>query len=447
MRNLAFALLLIWVSQFWLPSLFSQEVVTNESVVKLVRAHLSAPVIVEQIRANPGKFDLTTEALIRLKAQGVPDEVIAAMQAKGHESLTKTDQKPAKGCASPNIWQVSSMPHEGTKGPLIEGSMCQPTGDTAPGIINVTLTCREDSLIYQFVFHSEATPPIGFLRYKTGDGLVGANFRVPVDLIVNGRKNEGHQDGFEKFGNSAHLTFLNGPKPSFSRPDFSRQDVSRQPQGPFSVGLTLENAERLTVEFNPRDDKPYAAILSECQKAAFSVAPALDEFNYMSSIPPNQRQERRNMSAEEFVADLPDRLRRVTSADGLPQTDYSREVEFISNVVRTCGTLATKARDLYSGAARSTVPKDYREAVRKVGPQYEICSSVPINVSKQVRNLGPTERGLLLKLGPGHVEDGRYIWQNWRFFDVQVSMDRTSGPDFHHLDQDFLIFGAKIRAE
>ena len=78
--------------------LAAQETLTNADVVKMVQAHLSADVIVQQIESNPGHYLLTTNSLIRLKQAGVPDKVIAAMQARGgaRDEEKRKEQPAAK---------------------------------------------------------------------------------------------------------------------------------------------------------------------------------------------------------------------------------------------------------------------------------------------------------------------------------------------------------------
>lgn len=66
----------------------SPHALTNEDVIKMVRAHLGTGIIVAQIRDNPGTYSLTTDKLIQLKELGVPDTVISAMQAKAADSTT-----------------------------------------------------------------------------------------------------------------------------------------------------------------------------------------------------------------------------------------------------------------------------------------------------------------------------------------------------------------------
>lgn len=58
-----------------------QDVMTNESIVKMVKAGLSQSVIVESIQQRPGTYALSPEDLIALKTAGVSDGVITAMQA------------------------------------------------------------------------------------------------------------------------------------------------------------------------------------------------------------------------------------------------------------------------------------------------------------------------------------------------------------------------------
>jgi hypothetical protein len=55
------------------------EMLTNESIISLVRAGLGPEAIEAKIGASRGSFDTSTNALIALKNAGVPDGVIAAM--------------------------------------------------------------------------------------------------------------------------------------------------------------------------------------------------------------------------------------------------------------------------------------------------------------------------------------------------------------------------------
>lgn len=56
---------------------------TNDSIVKMVKSGLGEGVVVSMIQTQPGKYSLTADDLIKLKEAGVSDKILAAMIAKG----------------------------------------------------------------------------------------------------------------------------------------------------------------------------------------------------------------------------------------------------------------------------------------------------------------------------------------------------------------------------
>ncbi len=60
-------------------SLQGQEALTNEAIVKLVKAGLGEDMVVSMVKAQPGKYQLGAEDVIDLKKNNVPDRVITAM--------------------------------------------------------------------------------------------------------------------------------------------------------------------------------------------------------------------------------------------------------------------------------------------------------------------------------------------------------------------------------
>ena len=75
-------MLLICVRVLAAQDASSQEVLTNEAIVELVKAKVSESVIVGMIQTLPARFSLTKDAIIKLKQQGLSDKVLAAMVAK-----------------------------------------------------------------------------------------------------------------------------------------------------------------------------------------------------------------------------------------------------------------------------------------------------------------------------------------------------------------------------
>ena len=60
----------------------SHELLTNASVVKLVKASFKEKTIISIIGSSPTRFDLSTERMIELKKSGVTEKIILAMLAR-----------------------------------------------------------------------------------------------------------------------------------------------------------------------------------------------------------------------------------------------------------------------------------------------------------------------------------------------------------------------------
>ncbi len=73
----------------------AQEVLTNDSIVKMVKSGLGEGVVVSMVQTQPGKYSLTADDLVKLKQAGVSDKVLAAMIAKGSSGAA-----PARSAAS-----------------------------------------------------------------------------------------------------------------------------------------------------------------------------------------------------------------------------------------------------------------------------------------------------------------------------------------------------------
>jgi hypothetical protein len=77
--------------------LWAQDVLTNESVIKLVQSGMSEDLILNVIRQQPGTYSLGADQLIALKTAGVSEKVIAAMLGKvsGKEAAAPGAKAPS----------------------------------------------------------------------------------------------------------------------------------------------------------------------------------------------------------------------------------------------------------------------------------------------------------------------------------------------------------------
>jgi len=81
--TLAAALVGLLLGPIGVDRSLAQEVLTNDSVISMVKAGLPESVIISKISSSPKKFDTSTDGLIKLKAAKVPDKVIEAMVTGG----------------------------------------------------------------------------------------------------------------------------------------------------------------------------------------------------------------------------------------------------------------------------------------------------------------------------------------------------------------------------
>lgn len=107
-------LLCVCLVLFFSPC-FAQEALTNDSVIKLVKAGLSEEIIVSMVKSQPAKYTLGTEQVLALKKEGIPDKVLSAMIEKASGAPTGT-QVVGPGIVLPGNARASgATPAAGTE--------------------------------------------------------------------------------------------------------------------------------------------------------------------------------------------------------------------------------------------------------------------------------------------------------------------------------------------
>ena len=83
----------------------AQSVLTNDAVVKMVKAGLGEDIVISTIKSQPGQYTTAADDLIALKKAGVPDKIISAMIDKGSapsgNPLVNAAAAPAPAGATP----------------------------------------------------------------------------------------------------------------------------------------------------------------------------------------------------------------------------------------------------------------------------------------------------------------------------------------------------------
>jgi hypothetical protein len=85
-------------------SIFAQEVLNNDAVIKLLKAGLSDDLIVVTINASPGKYDTSANGLIALRNAGADSKVISAVLLKSSPGAPPPPFQSRNSGSSPLCW-------------------------------------------------------------------------------------------------------------------------------------------------------------------------------------------------------------------------------------------------------------------------------------------------------------------------------------------------------
>ena len=108
LRILSLAIAMLLGTIYVLPALGQDQgaplPMTNAEVIKLVKGGLNNELIIKAIRSRPNHFDLSADAMLNLKGNGVPDNVIEAMMSGPASTATQPQVEPAGIQVDNSFW-------------------------------------------------------------------------------------------------------------------------------------------------------------------------------------------------------------------------------------------------------------------------------------------------------------------------------------------------------
>jgi hypothetical protein len=163
--------------------------ISNDSVVRMVKAGLSDDLIVDTIRNHPGQFATDPDALVALKQANVSDRVIAAMVNRGRVQITGTPQPAPIVLSDVNEIGVYYKDRDGKWQPMDSEVVHIKSG----GFIKSTIThgiIKEDRNGHINGRESKllVPRPINFLIY-TPEGVQGSDYEL-VRFRLNSNSRE-----------------------------------------------------------------------------------------------------------------------------------------------------------------------------------------------------------------------------------------------------------------
>jgi len=147
---------------------FAQTVLTNDSIVKMVKAGLGESIVLTTIGSQPGRYATGPDDLIALKGAGVSDKIIAAMLAAGSNAPPAI---PADGAAPPEPTPAAPPP------------AAAPAGG-APLVAEIGVYYKKNDA------WEDLNPEV--VNFKTGGVLKGIATAGIVKGDVNGHLNSPH---------------------------------------------------------------------------------------------------------------------------------------------------------------------------------------------------------------------------------------------------------------
>jgi hypothetical protein len=205
----------------------AQEVLTNDSVISMVKAGLPESVIVTKISTSQRKFDTSTDGLIKLKAAKVPDKVIEAMITGGAPAAPAAASAAASQ-ADPRIAYVSSTGAKPLK--VVHGEM-------------------ETSVAPFAGSRQEVVLPAPRAEYRITDKQPVFSTNLAADQWALIRLKPGKNDRNLPINNNSGwgwggATFRSGPDPKYrvdleagSGPDGATRIKPKEPLAPGEYGL------------------------------------------------------------------------------------------------------------------------------------------------------------------------------------------------------------------
>lgn len=170
-----------------LSSAQAPEVLTNDAVVRLVKSGLGSSLIVKMIQDEQSNFSLSSASMIRLKQQGVPEPIIAAMLAKRDNppsapANARPGPKSRQSAAANYTWQlndqIDAMSGRRDFSALLSTPAISREG-VREGEYEVTARCNAGTATLKIVFLPENNSGVGFKQNTetyliTQGGILGS---------------------------------------------------------------------------------------------------------------------------------------------------------------------------------------------------------------------------------------------------------------------------------
>jgi hypothetical protein len=154
-------------------------VLTNESVISMVKAGLSEAIILAKVKSSAAKFDVRTDSLVALKRAGVTDRVIEAMVSHPGQAAAAAPA-PAPAAAAP----AAAGPATPVAGAASAPGVAALPSQTATATGQAMAALKDRDVVYQLLGQRYLELQPQLIEIQTNHQF----FTYKSEVVITGRK-------------------------------------------------------------------------------------------------------------------------------------------------------------------------------------------------------------------------------------------------------------------
>ena len=202
----------------------AQEVLTNDSVIQMVKAGLPEAVVIAKIKSTATTFDLKTDSLVSLKKAGVSDKVLEAMVAAGSGSAPTTGAMPAPPAPA---MAAGALKNTDVIYQLVGGKYVEMFATSANLETNMAFFQSKSEVVLEgkkAQYRTTDKQPVFLSTYSSTDAP-----------LVRLKQGDDHNDRNLKIGSGAFMPFGGTQKMGVRNEDKIPVTIERDPRGFYKV--------------------------------------------------------------------------------------------------------------------------------------------------------------------------------------------------------------------
>ncbi|HEX5528322.1 MAG TPA: hypothetical protein VFZ82_02115 [Methylomirabilota bacterium] len=202
----------------------AQEVLTNDSVIQMVKAGLPEAVVIAKIKSTATKFDLKTDSLVSLKKAGVSDKVLEAMVAAGSGSAPTTGSMPAPPAPA---MAAGALKNTDVIYQIVSGKYVEMFATSANLETNMAFFQSKSEVVLEgkkAQYRTTDKQPVFLSTYSSTDAP-----------LVRLKQGDEHNDRNLKIGSGAFMPFGGTQKMGVRNEDKIPVTIERDPRGFYKV--------------------------------------------------------------------------------------------------------------------------------------------------------------------------------------------------------------------